>query len=119
MSDLDALDATPPAMPEFWAEQTRALADDLNAIAAAFTDLAERIPRAIHQAADLGLMREQHDVAGLATAVRGDLQLNAARDQAQAIDHSALEQLRGDLIALRGEVALLRHRLDAVAGGAP
>lgn len=92
---------TDPDRSEFWSEQARALALDLEAIAAAFLDLSARLPRAIQQAADLGLMREQHDAQGFRTALRGDIALNAERD------------VRVDDLAQA--LARLEARLDALA----
>lgn len=73
----------PPAEnAEFWTEQTTAFSDGLETVAAAFRVLVSELPAVIQQAADLGLMREQHDMANVTTAVRGDAALNIERDDA-------------------------------------
>ncbi len=103
-------DATPPpaGSPDYWQAETLRLSSDLEAIAQAFHDLAERLPRAIQQAADLGLMREQHDMAGVRTALLGEQTMNVERDEAQAGDHAGLVRLEGQLTLLTAAV----HRLE-------
>lgn len=112
--------STPPPSrnPEFWTEQSLALAKDLNAIAAAFLDLSERLPRAIQQAADLGLMREQHDYGNLSTALQGDIALNVARDDAQRDDHASIAQLQGHVALLRADLERLAGELRQLRGEA-
>ena len=88
----------PPSYdPQFWEKQAMALAALLSAIEAALRVLSETLPPAIQQAADLGLMREQHDTAGLRTAVRGG---QALAD----IDHDHLERLEARVAALEARL---------------
>ena len=88
----------PPDNPGFWAEQAAQLALDLEATSQAFHLLAATFPRAIQQAADLGLMREQHDMATIRTVVRGEQALAMLRDAA--------------LVRIEGRLALVEAKLD-------
>jgi hypothetical protein len=124
--------APPAGNPEFWADQTMALAQDLTAVASdlaalgaqlslsssIFERLAVRLPRAIDQAANLGLMREQHDYAGLSSALRGDIALNVARDDAQIADHASITQLQAFYAVLRADVERLAGELRQLRGEA-
>lgn len=107
----------PNRNPEFWTEHALVLAKDLNAIAGAFLDLSERLPRAIQQAADLGLMREQHDYAGLSSALRGDIALNVVRDDAQSADHASIAQLQNLYALLKADVERLQGELAKLTNG--
>lgn len=101
---------TPPpqSSAEFWSEQALRLSTDLNAIEYALTLLRNALPSAVQQAADLGLMREQHDVAGLQTALRGDIALNEARDH-------AVENIDRRLTLLEAQVAAALGLLRDIA----
>lgn len=111
--------STPPPSrnPEFWTDQALALAKDLNAIAGAFLDLSERLPRAIQQAADLGMMREQHDYANLSTALRGDIAMNMQRDDAQSADHADIAQLQRLYALIKADVERLQGELAKLTNG--
>lgn len=91
----------PPESAEFWAEQALAFTERVRAAA-------EALGEAIHAAADLGLMREQHDMASLRTAVLGG---QALQDQ----DHAALIRLEGRLSMVEGKVDRVLIRLDELA----
>ena len=96
--DDDAHVTTPPPnSPEFWQEQALAFATALCVVETALQQLLTSLPSAIQQAADLGLMREQHDTAGLRTAVLGG---QALAD----VDHERLGALEARVAALEGRL---------------
>lgn len=91
----------------FWTEQAQALTNDLAQVDAAIDTLRRHLSRAIGQAADLGLMREQHDNATIRTVVRGEQELAIAREQRQDSDHGAI-------VRLEGRIALVEERIGKV-----
>jgi hypothetical protein len=97
----------PQESPEFWAEQAQSLTEDLVQVDAALETLRLRLTRAIGQAADLGLMREQHDTATIRTVVRGEQELSIIREQRQDDDRAAI-------IRLEGRIALVECRIETV-----
>jgi hypothetical protein len=124
--------APPAGNPEYWAEQTLALAEDLTAVeadlaalgaqlslaATIFGRLAVRLPRVIHESADLGVLVKHHEMANLSTALQGDIALNVARDDAQATDHASIAQLQAFYALLRADVERLAGELRQLRGGA-
>jgi hypothetical protein len=122
--------APPAGDPEYWAKQTQLLASDLNAVgadlaalgaqlslaASIFERLAVRLPRAIHEAADLGVLVKHHEMANLSTALQGDIAMNMARDDAQATDHASITQLQNIVALLRADVERLAGELRQLRG---
>lgn len=96
-----------PSSVDAWADEAMRFATELDAVEAAIGVLRQSLPAAIQQAADLGLMREQHDAAGLRMVVRGEQALNQDRDRRQEEDHAAL-------VRLEGRVAMVEAKLDRV-----
>jgi hypothetical protein len=124
--------APPAGNPEYWASQTMALAEDLTAVeadlaalsaqlslaATIFGRLAVRLPRVIHESADLGVLVKHHEMANLSTALQGDIALNVARDDAQRDDHADIQKLQGHVALLRADVERLAGELRQLRGEA-